>query len=98
MTTTKGAITMEKYDALAQLAQKKNPNGPHRIRPVATVEGNGEEVIVVLSLPLREIQKARPGTGQRHSVGFSMGPVEFTLPDDGGTFQLTSAWVAIAAR
>jgi hypothetical protein len=88
---------MEHYDALQKLQQKRNPNSPLQIRSTATVQGTGEETTIVLTLPLRELQQARPGTGARRSVGFSLGPVEFTLPD-GGTFQLTSAWVAINVR
>lgn len=89
---------MENNNALTLLTQTQNPNRPHRIPTVATVQGTGEDIIIVLALPLREIQKSRPGTGPRRSVGFRMGPVEFTLPDDGGTFQLSSAWVSIAVR
>jgi hypothetical protein len=88
---------MEHYDALQKLQQKKNPNAPLQIRSQAKVQGTGEEAMVVLTLPVHELQQARPGTGARRSVGFSLGPVEFTLPD-GGTFQLTSAWVAINVR
>jgi hypothetical protein len=92
----KGAVTMMEYNALTQLVQKKNPNGPHRIRPEARIEGTGEDLTIVLSLPLRELQKARQGTGARHAVGFAMAPAEFALPD-GTTFELTSPWITISA-
>ena len=83
---------MESYNAFDQVALKRNPKSPHRALVAAEVKGTGEAMNVVLTFPLAEIQKARPGTGQRHSVGFSFA-VEFTLPDEGGTFVLSSAWV-----
>jgi hypothetical protein len=89
---------MESYNALEKVAQQRNPKSPHRALVAADVKGTGEAMHVVLTFPLAEIQKARPGTGQRHSVGFSFGPVEFTLPDGGGTFVLSSAWVTLGAR
>lgn len=94
----RGLNPLSRSHRTSQLVQKKKPNSPHRIRPATTIEGVGEDRTLVLSFPLREIQKARPGTGQRSSPGFCLGPVEFFLPDEGGTFQLSAAWVSLTVR
>jgi len=87
----------QEYNAVDELTAKKKKNGTHRIRPTVHVEGSGKETTVSLILPLSELQKARPGTGARHSLGFALGPVEVTLPD-GRSFQLYSGWIAMTAR
>jgi hypothetical protein len=88
---------MEQYDALKHLVEKKHGGGQLRLRPGIRTEGADDDLVIVLSWPLRELKKARQGAGQRKSIGFVMAPAEFTLPD-GTIFQLAIPWVTISAR
>ena len=89
-------MTDQEYNALDALETKKK-NHVYRIRPTATLDGSGPDASLDLRITLRDLQQARPGTGARHSIGFALGPVEFSLPD-GRSFQLYSGWVTLTAR
>lgn len=85
-------------NALA-IARRAN-NGKHRklqLRPTTRVQEENGEVIILVAIPKRDLEGAKPGTGGHRGVGFSL-YTEVDLPDDGGTFALSAAWVSISAR
>ena len=63
---------------------------------VGHIEGLGDDAVMHIALPLKDIAQARPGTGQRHSLGFAM-TIDFSLPD-GTALQLYASWVSLTAR
>lgn len=83
------------YNALTELA-KKNQTKVYRALLQGRIEGVGDDAVVHITLPLKELAQARPGTGQRHSLGFAM-TVEFLLPD-GTACQLYAPWMSLTAR
>lgn len=70
---------------------------PHRIRATTRVQEENGEVIILVGIPKRDLEGAKPGTGGHRGVGFSL-YTEFDLPDDEGTFALSAAWVSISAH
>ena len=75
-------------------------NGKHRklqLRPTTRVQEENGEVIILVAIPKRDLEGDKPGTGGHRGVGFSL-YTEVDLPDDGGTFALSAAWVSISAR
>ena len=80
------------FDALAQ----KHKSPVHHIRPASRIEGTGDAKALVITIPIREIQQAKPGTGQRKSLGFALGPIPFEL--NGGLYQLYAGFVALTKR
>jgi hypothetical protein len=82
--------------ALAAVRDKSSDNKAHFISGTGSITGTGPDALVTLSFPLRELDRARPGTGQRRSHGFSL---EATVDIPGqGKFALRTAWVSISAR
>jgi hypothetical protein len=88
-------MTEQHYDAFAALA-KKSDTKVLRIRKVGRVDGTGDAAAMLITLPLKELAQARPGTGQRHSLGFALS-VDFVLPD-GTACQLSAPWVSLTNR
>lgn len=90
-------MTPDAYNALAALA-KKNETKVLRIRPAATLEGEGDHAAVHLILPLKELALARPGdTAGRRGLGFALGPVDIVLPD-GTPIVLSAPWMGMSLR
>jgi len=87
---------MTEQNVFADPKLQHNPDKPNRIRIHATNEEHAGEPGVNAFFPFRELQKAKRGTGQRKNIGFAL-DVEFEHPN-GGTYALTSAWVAITPR
>ena len=69
----------------------------HRVRATTRVQEENGEVIILVGIPKRDLEGAKPGTGGHRGVGFSL-YTEVDLPDDGGTFALSAGWVSIIAR
>ena len=86
--------TAPDYSAFDALNQKRNSQ-VHKIRPTSHLEGEGDDQTLVLSIKISEIKRAKPGTGQRKSLGFALGPIPFEL--NGGLYQLYAGWVALTA-
>lgn len=91
---SKAAPTIS-YNALTELT-KKNQTKVHRSFLEGHIEGTGDDAVMHIALPLKEIARSRPGTGQRHSLGFAL-TVDFSLPD-GTPCQLYAPWVSLTAR
>jgi hypothetical protein len=87
---------MTEQNGFADPKLQPNPDRPPRIRLHAPTEERAGEQGIAPFIPFRELQKAKRGTGQRHNVGFSL-DIEFEHPN-GGTYALTSAWIAITRR
>ena len=86
----------ETTNALAIARAKANEHRAHLIRATATVEGNGQDTIINVHIPKKELERARQGAGQRRGVGFAL-DADVTIPGE-GTFTLKSAWVTISAK
>ena len=65
--------TPNDYSAFNALDQKKKSQA-YRVHPQSEVKGSGNEMAIVITIPISEVQKARPGTGPRKSLGFALGP------------------------
>lgn len=82
--------------AFATARAKTSSNKTHFIDADTTVNGDPPHMKVGVLFPLEELALARPGTGQKKSVGFAF---EATVDIPGeGRFVLRSAWVSITAR
>ncbi|HEY3439714.1 MAG TPA: hypothetical protein VGK29_03135 [Paludibaculum sp.] len=61
----------------------------------ARVEGEGQDAMMLLELPMRQVQSAPRGKGQRKSHGFTL-VADFERPN-GGRYQLRG-WLSITKR
>lgn len=89
-------MAQETYNAFAALA-KKNDTKVLRIRPSARIEGDGDDAALVISLRLQDLAQARPRTSTQPSLGFALGPVDFSL-QDGTPLALYASWVSLTTR
>lgn len=86
------------YNALTALAKTHENPKVHRVPGKAIIQGSGEQAELVITLKVSDVAGARPGTGQRKSPGFSLGPVPFQDPDTGNTYELYANWVRLGVR
>jgi hypothetical protein len=78
------------FDTLSPKALKAS--GAHRISPEAqVVDGR-----LIVALPLDEIGKSKPSSGEKGSVGFMFNPVTFEF--GGKTFQINPGWTTLTAK
>ena len=86
----------ETTNALALARAKADDHRAHEIRATTTVDGDDDDAIITIHIPKKELERARPGAGQRRGVGFAL-EADVTIPDE-GTFTLRTAWMTIKAR
>lgn len=86
--------TNRETGALDQLANDDAARG-HTVHVTAEWEGAGQDAALLIRLPMRDLNQAHEGRGQRHGRGFSL-QVDFVY--QGVPCVLRTPWVVLKKR
>ena len=80
---------------LAQAAAKRSKNKIHHARVTGTVTGTGENQVLTIPLPMKDLDKSSQGTGARATLGISL-TVKFD--HQGREYQLHTGFLSLTCR